>query len=95
LCLGTSVVVRNNESNWVVDFSHYKVGGEALLVELYVIQMRLEFCRNKSYNNIVCENDYLEVVELVNVGRLIIHCTFMLNTSFILLMIYMRLIALH
>jgi hypothetical protein len=31
--------------------------------------MKLEFCRNKGHNNIVCDNDCLEVVELVNAGR--------------------------
>jgi hypothetical protein len=33
--------------HWVADFSHYEVGGDALLVELRAIRMELEFCRNK------------------------------------------------
>jgi hypothetical protein len=40
-----------------------------LLAELRAIQMKLEFCRRKDYNNIVCNSDYLEAVELFNVGR--------------------------
>jgi len=34
-----------------------------LLVELCVIQMSLDFCRNKDYNNIICESDCLETIE--------------------------------
>jgi hypothetical protein len=67
--LGAGGVVRNYEGDWVADISHYDVGGNALLAELRAIQMGLKFCRNKGYNNIVCKNDCLEVVELFNAGR--------------------------
>jgi len=35
-----------------------------LLAELCVIQMSLDFCHNKSHNNIIYENDCSEIVEI-------------------------------
>lgn len=39
------------------------------LAELRAIQMDLDFCRNKGYNNIICESGCLEAFEMFVVGR--------------------------
>ncbi|CAJ2640018.1 unnamed protein product [Trifolium pratense] len=47
-CLGVDGVIHSNEGDCVANFSHYEVDGDdALLAELHVIQMRLEFCCSK------------------------------------------------
>ncbi|KEH36868.1 hypothetical protein MTR_2g023410 [Medicago truncatula] len=38
-CLGAGGVVRNHDGDWIAGFSHYEVGGDALLAELRVIQI--------------------------------------------------------
>jgi hypothetical protein len=55
-------VVRNHKGDWVADFSHYEVGSDVLLVELRIIHIEigLEFCRDKGYDNIVCEKNCFE-----------------------------------
>lgn len=64
-CLGVGGVVRNHDGDWIADFSPYEVGGDALLVDqLRVIEMCLDFCCNRGYNNIICESDSLEAVEI-------------------------------
>jgi hypothetical protein len=55
-------VIRNYEGDWVTEFSHHEIGGDVLLAELRAIQMKFEFCRNKSYsNNNVCESNCLQL----------------------------------
>jgi hypothetical protein len=55
-------VVRNHKGDWMADFSHYEVEGDVFLVELCIIHIKigLEFCRDKGYNNIVCEKNCIE-----------------------------------
>jgi len=64
LCLGTGGVIRNHEGEWIAGFSHYEVGGDALLVELRAIQIGIDICHNRSYTNVICESDCLEVVKI-------------------------------
>ncbi|KEH19689.1 hypothetical protein MTR_8g466640 [Medicago truncatula] len=54
---GAGGVVRNYDRDWITEFSHYEVGGGALLAELRAIQKGLDFCSNKGYVNIICESD--------------------------------------
>jgi len=64
-CLGFGGVVRNDYGDWIAGFIHYEVGGVALLVELRAIQIGLDSCRKKGYDNNICESDCLEAVELI------------------------------
>ena len=68
-CLGAGGVVRNHDGDWIAGFSHYEVGGDALLAELRATQIDLDFCGKKGYVNIICESDCLETVDLIIVGR--------------------------
>jgi len=48
-CLDTGGVVCNHGGGWIVGFSYYEVGGDALLAELCAIQMSLDFCHKDYY----------------------------------------------
>jgi len=67
--LGAGGGVLNHDEDLIVGFSRFEVEGDVLLAELRAIQMGLDFCRNKGYNNIICESDCLEAIELFVVGR--------------------------
>jgi len=45
--LGAGGVVRNHGGDWITGFSHYEVGGDALLDELRAIEIGLDFCSKK------------------------------------------------
>ena len=64
-CLGVGGVVHNHDGDWIAGFSYYKAEGDALLTELRVIQIGLDFCSKKGYVNIICESDCLEAVDLI------------------------------
>ena len=64
LCLGAGGVIRNHEGEWVAGFSHYEVGGDALLAELHAIQIGIDICHNRGYTNVICESDCLETVKI-------------------------------
>ncbi|KEH42076.1 hypothetical protein MTR_1g060780 [Medicago truncatula] len=63
--LGVGGVVHNHYGDLIAGFSHYEVGGDALLAELRAIYICLDFCCKKCYDNIICESDCLESVELI------------------------------
>ena len=67
-CLGADGIVRNHDGDWIAGFSHYEVGGDALLVELLAIQIGLEFCSKKGYVNIIRESNCLEAIDLIIAG---------------------------
>jgi hypothetical protein len=92
--LGVGGIVLYHEVDWIVGFSHWEVGGDALLTKLGVTQTGLDFCHSKDYNYIICESDCLKSIEMF-IFIVIISCTFMLLTSFILEMFYMRMVTLH
>jgi hypothetical protein len=68
-CLAVGGVVRNHDGDWIAGFSDYEAGGDALLAELRVIQIGLDFCSLKGYDNITCESDCLEAIDLIIDGR--------------------------
>jgi len=93
-CLGVGGVVHNHDGDWIAGFSYYKAEGDALLTELRVIQIGLDFCSKKGYVNIICESDCLEAVDLIIVGRdHMLHIR--LLTSFTLEMFYMEMEIQH
>ena len=62
-CLGAGDVVCNHDGDWIAGL------GDALLAELRVIQIGLDFCSRKGYVNIICESDWLEAVDLIIASR--------------------------
>jgi len=64
LCLGAVGVIWNNKGEWIAGFSHYEVGGDALLAELHAIQIGIDICHNRGYTNVTCESDCLEAVNI-------------------------------
>ena len=93
-CLGVGCVTRNHDRDWIAGFSHYEAGGGGLLAELRAIQIGLDFCSKKGYVNGICESDCLEEVGLI-IADVIIPCTLMLLTSFILEMLCMEIEIQH
>jgi len=77
----------------MTNFFHYKVGSDALLVGLRTIQITLDCRQIKDNNNIICESDFLKVIELFIV-RHDNPYTLILLTSFVLEMFYMGMLTL-
>jgi len=68
-CLRVGVVILKHHEYWISEFSHYEVGGDALLAELRDIHIGLDLCQERGYNNINCVIDCLETVELFVASR--------------------------
>jgi hypothetical protein len=52
-CFGVGAGVPDHDGDWIASFSLFEVEGDVLLAELRAIQMDLDFCCNKGYNNIM------------------------------------------
>ena len=64
---------------WITGFSHYEVGGDALLAKLCA-----HICHDRGYTNVICESDVLEAVKIFigsNSHNLHVHASNILQIS--------------
>ncbi|GAU21288.1 hypothetical protein TSUD_286980 [Trifolium subterraneum] len=64
--LGAGGVVRDHDGSWIVGFTHFENGGDALLTELHAIQHGIATCYDLCYTNIISESNCLEAVDLIH-----------------------------
>lgn len=62
--MGAGGILRDHTGGWIAGFSYPQTGGDALLAELLAIQRGLELCHTKGFEQIICESDSLEAVQL-------------------------------
>jgi len=72
--LGAGGVLRGHDGNWIAGFAHFANGGDALLVELRVIQLGIATCYDLGYTHFICESDCLKAIDLIlNVTNVNLH----------------------
>jgi hypothetical protein len=63
-----------NDRNWIVGFTPFVNGGDALLAELHAIQHEIATCYDLGYTHFICESDCLEAIDLIlNVTNVSLH----------------------
>jgi len=63
--LGAGGVYRGHDGNWIVGFTYFANGGDALLTELLAIQLGIATCYAIRCTNFICESDCLEAINLI------------------------------